>query len=347
MSTITKNGKKSGAGDAYRGGTEMVEAYKQYLYGFDESSSEFNPYDVIDQGMYRNTERGKMAYQEDLAKLLYLAQINQENRMNEYNSPSEQVKRMREAGINPDLAGVDNVPAQNVAGYQGNPMEGTKSTLDNVTDIFGLITSASSMAMSMVSGFSSISMDKISKFSSALGAGDALFGLFDNAILSDNGNNPVFFADYLPSLSRSQRKQLKRAYNSYVSSTKGDTSVNKALAEYARSQGEFNKETMNPFNSSSEDVIAEVWKPYIDAMAEYAVKELKGKSAKADYDASYYSSEFGQDSQNFEKQQREMFRQFKQPLADVMKNTEKIKDPVLRESLRAAIAALVLKILPM
>ena len=64
---ITKVGKKSGAGDAYRGGTDMVELYKQYLYSFNESSGEFNPYDVIDQGMYRNTERGKMAYQEDLA----------------------------------------------------------------------------------------------------------------------------------------------------------------------------------------------------------------------------------------------------------------------------------------
>lgn len=331
----------------YKGSSTDIYDYQKMLSEYNEDSGEFNPYDIIDQSMYKNTARGKMAYQEDLAKLLYLAQINQENRMNEYNSPSEQVKRMREAGINPDIVGVENMGATNVAGYQGNPMDGTKSTLDSITDIFGLITSASSMAMSMVSGFSSISMDKISKFSSALSAGDALFGLFDKAILSDNGNNPVFFGDFLPSLSRSERKHLKRAYNSYVSSTKGDTSVNKALAEYVRSQGEYNKESLNPFNSASEDVIAEVWKPYIDAMAEYAVKELKGKSAKADYDSSYYSSEFGKDSQDFEKQQRDLFRQFKQPLIDVMKNIDNIPNDSVREALKASLATLVLKFLPL
>lgn len=331
----------------YKGSPTDIYDYQKMLSEYNESSGEFNPYDIIDQSMYKNTARGKMAYQEDLAKLLYLAQINQENRMNEYNSPTEQVKRMREAGINPDLAGVDNVPATNVAGYQGNPMDGTKTTLESAIDIFGLITSVSSMAMSIVTGFSSVSKDNISKFASALSAGDSLFGLFDKAVLSDDGNNPVFFGDYLPSLSPSQRRQLKRSYNSYVSSTKGATSVNKALAEQARSRGEFNKESLNPFNSSSEDVIAEVWKPYIDAMAEYAVKELKGKSAKADYDSSYYSSEFGKDSQDFEKQQRDLFRQFKQPLIDVMKNIDNISNDSVREALKASLATLVLKFLPL
>lgn len=320
----------------------------KYQQKLDSTShmDDFNPYDYIDQSMYKNNNRGRMSYQEDLGKLLYMAQINQENRMNEYNSPAEQAKRMREAGINPDLNGVENMPAQNVAGYQGNPLDGTQSNLQTATDVFGIISSVSSMATALMSGFSGISMNGVSKFANAVGAGESLFNLFDRAILSD-GSDVSMFQDFLPPLSRSQKKSIERAFRSYSSSSRGKTSVNNALADYYRSIGEYNKESLNPFNSASEDVIAKVWQPYIDALEKHAVKKLNAESAEADYKSSYYTSEFGEDSRKFEVEQRDLFRQFKKPLADVFKNIDKIENSTLREVIKASLATLVLKFLPL
>lgn len=305
------------------------------------TDEEFNPYDYIDSNNYKNNDRGRMQYQEDLARLLYMAQINQENRMNEYNSPTEQAKRMREAGINPDLNGVENFGATNVAGYQGNPLDGTQSNLQNVSDVFGIISSVSSMATSLMTGIPGISLSNVQKLGAKIQNGAALFSLFDNSDGSE------FLSDVLPSLSRSERQQIKRAEGSYLSSTRGEGRYFRNQRQSLEDRGAVNSMTVDSRYSDDPNEYYEAWQPYIDAMAEYAVEDLKGKSARSRYDQSFYGSESGSQDRSHEKSQQDMFRQFKQPLIEVMKNFDKIDDPAKRNIYKAALASFILKILPL
>lgn len=305
------------------------------------TDEEFNPYDYIDSNNYKNNDRGRMQYQEDLARLLYMAQINQENRMNEYNSPTEQAKRMREAGINPDLNGVENLGATNVAGYQGNPMDGTQSNLQNVSDVFGIISSVSSMATSLMTGIPGISLSNVQKLGAKIQNGAALFSLFDNSDGSE------FLADVLPSLSRSERNQIKRAEGSYLSSTRGEGRFLRNQRQSLEDRGAVNSMSVDPRYSEDAIEYYEAWQPYIDAMSEYAVEDLKGKSARSRYDQSFYGSDSGSQDRSHEKSQQDMFRQFKQPLIEVMKNFDKIDDPATRNIYKAALASFILKILPL
>lgn len=317
--------------------------------------SDFNPYDYIDQSYYKNNARGRMAYQEDLAKLLYMAQINQEERMNEYNSPEEQAKRMREAGLNPDLLGVSGEPAANVAGYQGNPMDGTQSTLQNVGDVVGIISNVTAIVTQLASGISGISTAGINNFATSLSSASSLFDLFDKSSLSDDGGtSDIFLSGLLPNLSHRQMKQIKKARTIYANSTRGITSSNRAKNESFVQRGDFNRMSLDPKFSDSVEEYTKAWQPLIDAMSEFAVKELKGKSARSDYDAEYYSSDkavsdksYESNSRDFEKSTQDWFRQFKTPIVEVMKNLDLIKNEEVRNLSKVALASVILKYLPL
>lgn len=317
--------------------------------------SDFNPYDYIDQSYYKNNARGRMAYQEDLAKLLYMAQINQEERMNEYNSPAEQAKRMREAGLNPDLLGVSGEPAANVAGYNGNPLDGTQTTMQSVGDVVGLISSVTSIVSQLATGVSGISLNNVERLGSSISAASSLFDLFDKSTLSDDGgSHNIFLSGLLPNLSHKQMSAIKKARSIYSSSTRGRTSMNKSLNERFESQGDFNRLSLDPKYSESVDQYTKAWTPLIEAMSDYAVKELKGKSARSDYDAEYYSSDKASSDKSFESSQRdfetstqEWFKQFKTPIIEVMKNLDLISNPEVRNFSKVALASLILKYLPL
>ena len=291
----------------------------------DDLPDDWNPYDYIDSGNYKNTARGKMQYQEDLAKLLYMAQINQENRMNEYNSPAEQAKRLREAGINPDLAGVDNMPAQNVAGYQGNPMDGTKTTLEQASDVFGIISSATNIVGSLVSGASTI-------FGNPLGLAKDALALFESAPTEMDLQS---FIESSPIPSRTKRR-LSEYYNSYISSSKASGRNYSEASEYMKSKADFHKTRnnplINPFFSGAPDSFEE-YEAYTDALSpliqlenDLAFKELNAKFNKAAYDTGRYNYEDGVDQRDFEKTQRDMYRSLRKPLLETINNLKKLSN---------------------
>lgn len=338
---------------------EPNKGYKNYNAAMELMMSvpdgDFNPYDYIDQSYYKNTARGRMAYQEDLARLLYMAQIAQEDRMNEYNSPEEQVKRMREAGLNPDLQGISNEPASNVAGYQGNPMDGTSTTLQSAGDVFGIISTVTSMVSGLASGITGISLAGVQKLGASISSASSLFDLFDKSVLTDDNNGKdIFIEDLLPSLSHKQRSKISRLRSVYTNSTKGQTSSNSKLSEFLRSRGELHSLELDPKYSDVEDEYIKAWKPLIDAMSEFAVKEYKSKSAKSDYDSSYYSADkaksdldYESNQRDFEKDTQKWFRNFKQPFAEVMENLDLIKNEEFRYICKAALATVMLKYLPL
>lgn len=285
--------------------------------------SDFNPYDYIDQSYYKNNARGRMAYQEDLAKLLYMAQINQEERMNEYNSPEEQAKRMREAGLNPDLLGVSGEPAANVAGYQGNPMDGTQSTMQNVSDIFGIVSSTINIVSSIASGVGSIFNS-----SSVIDTMNSAVSLFEN--MPTSLDVPSFINNSL--LSRRQKRKINALHNSYTNSLHGSTRGYNEQTDNMIAKGTFYKYFNNPlynqgiFDDYQEEQLAfaRVWQPLIDAENELLLNELKGKNAIALFNSSRYSKELGETEKEFYDTKYKLYQHLRGPINETLANLKKL-----------------------
>lgn len=96
-----------------------------------------------------------------------------------YNSPTEQVKRMREAGLNPDLLGIDN------AGLPGDAAPPSSSGLasskgQNMSSVFGIINGAVQLFQTIQSSQLN-SLDVLSKKNSIINEEN---NLFDNVIFT-------------------------------------------------------------------------------------------------------------------------------------------------------------------
>lgn len=312
-----------------------MKAYKNQQAAEDLLSSvplneDFNPYDYIDQSNYKLNRRGKAQYQEDLAKLLYMAQINQENRMNEYNSPVNQAARMRAAGLNPDLNGVDNVPATNVAGYQGNPLDGVSSNGQLTSDVLGIVGSVAQMATSIVTGVQSFQLSSIQGVTSAIGAASDFLNLLDTDPMQVSQSD---FISSLPNISRSQRKKLQRVAQNYIDSDRGNTSYNKRQTDWRTSIGALNASFVDPrnkdrFTEITQEEWTKIWQPYYDACADEA-KRVLNEQKKTEYDA-----KSAQNSYN-------TFEAFKKPLIQVMNNMDNLGEKGIL--LKGALSAIILQ----
>lgn len=303
-----------------------------------DQAEDFNPYNYISVDDYPMTRRGRARYQEDLARLLYIAQIEQENRMNEYNSPSAQAARMRAAGLNPDLAGVENHGATNVAGYQGNPLDGIPSNMDVFTNVIGVVSSVGSIASALMSGIPELESRNIEKIGASISQAGPLWSLFESvgAEYGDGVVTPHQIADLLPSLPKRYRSRISKAYNRFTESLGGNTARNKAYTALWNSQGENNRSRVNPFNDQIDDKTwALIWKPYYDGVVQAAQRFLaEGKSATSQAEMDMLSTE--------------MFRDLKKPLQEVIKNIDKyFNDNTAGSLLKAATAAAILQYLPL
>lgn len=299
--------------------------------------TDFNPYDYISVSDYSMTRRGKAKYQEDLARLLYIAQIEQENRMNEYNSPSAQAARMRAAGLNPDLLGVENHGATNVAGYQGNPMEGIPSNMDIFTNVIGVVSSVGSIASAFMSGIPEFESKNIQNIGNSINAAGSLWNLFDSVgSLTGVEATSNMIADLLPSLPKRYRNRIQKAYQRFRESYGGEASFNRSFASFLNSEGERNRAFVNPFNQQIDaKTWSKIWQPYYDGIVQAAQKFLaEGKSATSQAEADQLTTE--------------MFRELKKPLQDVIGNMDKyFNDNTAGSLLKAATAAAILQYLPL
>lgn len=185
MSSIKDNRKQSSQGPTYY--TEATQAGNvspQFMqdvadqFGVPEDGI-FNPYDYISQKNYKLNRRGQASYQEDLARLTYLADLRQQQFQNEYNSPENQAKLMREAGLNPDLQGLQGSSAS-AAGPSpsGSPMDNIPNNLQQATNVIGIINNVASLVTSMLSGGIGISQAFTSQLSSDMSLMSQAMDLF-------------------------------------------------------------------------------------------------------------------------------------------------------------------------
>ena len=150
-----------------------------------------NPYAVVNPRDYALTRRGRQQYESDLARVVEFQKQQQAAYEEWYNSPEQAAIREREAGLNPDLIGLDN------AGDASSP-----EVSDSVPGQ-GLPTNGE-MALNVVNGITSV----ISSLSSVAGLATAFTDIPLKLLASSDAHN--LSLEQLDSLNLSNRGELAR-----------------------------------------------------------------------------------------------------------------------------------------
>lgn len=296
-------------------------------FGSIPEGERFNPYDYISIDDYKSTKRGKAAYEEDLARLQYLADLAQQDWQNsyneariaderayaekvtaddrEYNSYANQVALMREAGLNPDLLGVSQGSSQTpVSGTNSsasgsdvktNPMSGMPTNMQTAGNIVSMIGSVAQLAAGLYSGGLSAVGATLSNaatgvdlISKIIGSSDDWQGVSVSNVISG-----------LP-LSRSRRKSLNRIYDSVFGSPRHERGSNKFWTDYKTTEAEYEKSRINPLlnpsDSDGDGIISTkdwsyIWEPIFDAQFDIMNKELSSRKTDLLLDSKRFSQE--------------------------------------------------------
>lgn len=116
------------------------------------------PFDTIDGSLWANLwnpgAKDTNAFNYDMKRLEYQSQLENKAYDNWYNSPAEQAKRMRQAGINPNLAGMQSSPSATLtssgpAHAAEKPRGGLGDVLDLMAKIIGLSTQMQNQVISV------------------------------------------------------------------------------------------------------------------------------------------------------------------------------------------------------
>lgn len=109
-----------------------------------------DPYSVVNPAFYSNTKKGQAQYNADLQRAQLYLQQQQAAYEEWYESPEQQAIRQREAGINPDLAGLSDSESAPVSMNPTSPIAGIETdgqTASRVVDsISGVVSSLASVA---------------------------------------------------------------------------------------------------------------------------------------------------------------------------------------------------------
>lgn len=115
-----------------------------------DRSQIINPTQFVDISQYTNDAEGRAAYQSDLLAAQTLAKQQEAAFLDWYNSPDQMALRERDAGLNPNLVGLDGVSS----GSQTDPPSG--SPLDGVMSDEQIRAQRIQNFTSILSGFSSL-----------------------------------------------------------------------------------------------------------------------------------------------------------------------------------------------
>lgn len=253
----------------------------------------FNPYDYISQKNYKMNRRGQASYTEDLARLTYAAELRQQEFQNQYNSYENQSRLMREAGLNPDLLGVQSSGASATGPTSGaNPMSGIPTNLQQATNAVGIISNVAHLVTSMLQGGLGIS----NAFRQQL-SGDMSLMTQAMSMMYDYGMKGFGAFNMLPN--RVRKRLFNSSGQAYDNIKVGKhTEANRLVTALFQSNYDRYSKEFNPYYSgkdlNGDDFIdlqewSEVWKP----LADYASRAIS-----ADFRSSAKRSENERDYQN-------------------------------------------------
>lgn len=310
----------------------------------------FNPYDYLNLDTYKQNRRGQALYAQDLAQLQYLAELRQQQYMEDYQDPSADVSRQRDAGLNPDLLGLSGQSAPGGPTTNINPRAGEANNLDQTKSVFSIIGTTADIALSMMSGGVELSSMLKKNFQQDIDSLNSLYSLIDARPGAYSYTYPYRVADYGSSMgnlpfSRSTRKKLEKFHANYFSSDYGYGKRYEARAQTMKRVGDAFSILTNPLYAplgygnrlelTPEDWI-EVWKPLSDYAYRTSMNELKSKNliSQQALEKNQYRSDVDYSLQEAKTEVSEL--DARSATADLTKNNAKMIDE-LREPMRKVV----------
>lgn len=311
----------------------------------------FNPYTLIDSNDYGPGAQSRAQYEEDLAMLQYYADLHNQDWMNEYNrqqlederaynermrdedraynSPANQARLMRQAGINPDLNGVDFTSSSSSDSPTSQPSAPSPSGGNNISAGFsagsshsqmigGLISQVGSLASNLFTGgFGALSSAMNFRNSSTqLASAIAELGINFTQGIPDAMVEPVINSLGLP---RSVSKRVMQVYRDTQGSRKVSNAGFKFENDFMQNQSDFWHKVSSPiFNPQdinndggfdNKDWLA-VWKPITDLEYDLMKSSLKSSHNKNLMDMDAF----------------ELKKTMREPLLKVIQNLKKKSD---------------------
>lgn len=318
---------------------------------FDESqipsSGIINPFEVIEPSAYGMNRKGQREYQHDLAQLQYLADLRQQEFQNQYNSPANQARLMRDAGLNPDLLGIDGVAqSQNVdsPNFSGADIptngEVAMNVFSVVSSTFSLASSLMTGGLSMFSGLADIDAKNIDNVSRLLGLGTDVAGMvapLGSAVGSSDIMNDSIVASYssgsvLP-LNARNRRRLKSLNGVIRNSPQANAKFWQSSEEAEQARQDTAKLVSSPYTADDFNEMVECFRPVTKAIADNLLSSLNLDSKKLKYEDQYYTTANDQSlgaisagadyaSRYLAKSQDTMMQEMKRPLQSLIKNLD-------------------------
>lgn len=110
-----------------------------------------NPHEILHAEIYRNTKQGKKLYEDHLNTLLAIQAQQEASYQDWYNSAEQQALRERDAGLNPDLIGVDgSIESSTANSPSSSAMEGITSTEETALNVGSTVVAAIGTIVSSV-----------------------------------------------------------------------------------------------------------------------------------------------------------------------------------------------------
>lgn len=254
-----------------------------------------NPFSEINPDDYGLFEKRK--YQHDLQAAQYAAELQLMQYQNQYNSAEQQAQRQREAGINPDIAGVSGEAA---AGMQGNaspanidPASPAEQAIGLTSTILSVFSGLADGALGAVHKIQDLDDKRLSGFRRAMGLvqpiGDTLGSIY-GAGLSTADPEMVDFAvdDFVKRVPRRYRGMLRHFAKEYTQTPQFLTGVYGADTKMMKAHGENVATAVDPQYRGDAEELMEALKPIKEAEFEIVKENLRGEKSKSEKMSAYW-----------------------------------------------------------
>lgn len=272
----------------------------------------YNPYadvDVTANGLFGNyTDADAANTNVQMAGAQLLADLQLMEYQNEYNDPSAQVARMRRAGLNPDLQGIQSQPSAGASAPAVAPMSGTpdyqvgmqiastvmqgfqimSALVGQAGSILQTLNNVGSSARESVDGSLRAMLSNMMPAGVPMVTGTGKDGTkFEDAPLAINAE---LYSDWIKSLPLSQRRYGKRMYRLLK-----DTEEHKSLWYAARGTSEESREKYLKYLGRSnysplDTVMLKVYGEMADIFRQTEIASAKSGKSRSDFDSAFYST---------------------------------------------------------
>lgn len=284
------------AGSFLAGKEDMASAIQSL---FDKTGVS-NPYSEINPQNYRLNRRGKLQYQQDLAEAQYLAEMQLMMYQNEYNSPAAMAQRQRDAGVNPDLAGIQAAESAGMSGAVTPP--DMSSTETDAQRALGIVDTTLSMMAALSTGAIGVAQAgrqlagaDFANMSQALGSvpaiGDALGGLFglDHGAAGFSADDyRSVIHDFTRHAPRKYRRSLYRYLTHYMRTPQYMRNIYNSEAASAEAKGRYAKSQVDPRTRGDVEDIMKSLKPMSEAEFKVAEELINTEKTKAEKMSAYW-----------------------------------------------------------